>query len=52
MAVQMGAIIAVGTWGGVELDKHFQYKFPVFTVVLTLVSVFAAIYNTIRDFIK
>jgi F0F1-type ATP synthase assembly protein I len=52
LAIQMGAIIAVGTWGGVELDKKFQYKFPLFTVILTLLSVFAAIYYTIRDFIK
>jgi F0F1-type ATP synthase assembly protein I len=48
----MAGIIAVGTWGGVELDKRYQFKYPVFTVVLTLIAVFSSIYIVIRDFIK
>ena len=48
----MAGTIAAGAWGGVELDKKFNYKYPVFTVSLTLFAVFAGMYLAIRDFIK
>ena len=50
MAIQMGAIIALGTWGGTKLDAYFvMKKFPVFTITLSLLSVFAAMYFVIRS---
>ena len=52
MAFQMIAIIAVTTWGGVKLDKLAGFETPVFTIVLSLLGVFAAIYTAIKDFIK
>ncbi len=52
MAVQMAAIIVGGVLGGIELDKYLKFKFPIFTLVLTLLSVFLAIYYFIRDIIK
>ncbi|MBN8695117.1 MAG: AtpZ/AtpI family protein [Bacteroidetes bacterium] len=52
MAVQMAAIIVGGVLGGIELDKYLKLKFPIFTLVLTLLSVFLAIYYFIRDIIK
>ncbi|MBL7889756.1 MAG: AtpZ/AtpI family protein [Bacteroidia bacterium] len=52
MAVQMAAIIVGGVLGGIELDKFLKLKFPIFTLVLTLLSVFLAIYYFIRDIIK
>jgi len=52
MAFQMMAIILVTTWGGVKLDKVLKLETPVFTVVLSLLGVFAAIYTSLRDFIK
>lgn len=52
MAVQMAAIIVGGVLGGIELDKYLKIKFPIFTLVLTLLSVFLAIYYFIRDIIK
>jgi F0F1-type ATP synthase assembly protein I len=52
MAFQMIGIILVTTWGGVELDKHTGFKTPVFTIVLSLLGVFAAIYTAVKDFIK
>ncbi len=52
MAVQMGVIIALGAWGGTKLDAYFGFKTPVITLVLTLLSVFIAIYLSIKDFIK
>jgi hypothetical protein len=53
MAFQMGGIIALGVWGGIELDKYFPIsKFPVFTISLSLLSVFASIYFVIKDLLK
>ena len=48
----MAAIMGVGTYGGIQLDKGLQLKFPIFTLVLAMVSVFVAIYVFIKDFIK
>jgi F0F1-type ATP synthase assembly protein I len=52
MAFQMVAIILLTTWGGIELDKISNFKTPVFTIVLSLLGVFAAIYTAVKDFIK
>jgi F0F1-type ATP synthase assembly protein I len=53
MGFQMGAIIFVGMFGGIKLDEFFGIKkFPVFTIILSLLSVFGAIYFVIKDFLK
>ncbi len=52
MGTQMMAIIGLGVFGGYYLDKHFGFTIPVFTLVLSLLSVFAAIYLSIKDFLK
>jgi F0F1-type ATP synthase assembly protein I len=52
MAFQMIAIILVTTWGGMQLDKLAKFHTPVFTIVLSLLGVFAAIYTAVKDFIK
>lgn len=52
MAFQMAAIIAVTTWGGIKLDKLAGFETPVFTIILSLLGVFAAIYTAVKDFIK
>jgi predicted MFS family arabinose efflux permease len=52
MGIQMAAIITGGVLGGIQLDKWLALKFPVFTLVLTLFSVFLAIYYFIKDVIK
>jgi len=48
----MGAIIVIGVLGGIQLDKWIHLKFPVFTLVFTLLSVFLAIYYFIKDLLK
>jgi uncharacterized membrane protein (UPF0182 family) len=48
----MIVIIGGGIYGGNYLDTELMLKFPVFTVVLSLASVFLAIYIAIKDFIK
>ncbi len=48
----MIAIILVTTWGGIKLDKLAGFEAPVFTIILSLFGVFAAIYIAVKDFIK
>ncbi len=52
LAISMAAIIGLGIWGGIKLDELLVLKFPVFTVVLSVVSVGAAIYHAIKDLLK
>ena len=52
IAFQMVGIILVTTWGGIKLDKLMGFGKPVFTIVLSLLGVFAAIYTAVKDFIK
>jgi F0F1-type ATP synthase assembly protein I len=52
MAFQMISIILITVWGGVKLDKLTGWHTPVFTIVLSLLGVFAAIYTSLKDFIK
>jgi ATP synthase protein I len=52
IAFQMIGIILVTTWGGIKLDEITGTAKPVFTIVLSLLGVFAAIYTVLKDFIK
>jgi ATP synthase protein I len=52
MATQMAVTIAGGVLLGIWLDKKIGLPTPWFTLILTLVSVFAAIYLSIKDFLK
>jgi F0F1-type ATP synthase assembly protein I len=52
LAFQMVAIILITTWGGIELDKLLKFETPVFTIILSLLGVFAAIYFAVKDFIR
>jgi len=48
----MMVIIAGGTYGGFRLDKYLDWKFPVFTVILSLLSVVLAIWYAVKDLLK
>jgi hypothetical protein len=48
----MFAIIGLGIFGGVKLDNWLGIRFPVFTILLSIISVAAAIYTAIKDLIK
>ncbi len=52
MAFQMIGIILATTWGGIKLDTLTGLKTPVFTIILSLFGVFAAIWVAVKDFIK
>jgi hypothetical protein len=52
MGLQMGAIMLLGAFGGMQIDKHFGIKNNIFTATLTVLAVFIAVYLTIKDLIK
>lgn len=52
IAIQMLVIILAGVFGGRELDKWLDWGFPVFTLVLTILAVFLAIYTVIKDLLR
>ena len=49
IGIQMAAFIFLLTWAGVKLDDLVQFKFPVFTLVLSMFSVVGAIRFLIRE---
>lgn len=48
-AFEMGAIIAIGTYGGMWLDNYFSFEKPILTIILSLFSVFASLYLVIKQ---
>jgi F0F1-type ATP synthase assembly protein I len=52
MALQMIVIITVMTYAGVWLDSRREGDTPVFTLILSLLGVFAALYTSLKDFIN
>jgi len=51
MAFQMIIIIGGMTFAGVKLDERRGGETPVYTIILSLLGVFAALYTTLKDFI-
>jgi len=49
---QMAIIITLGAFGGKKLDEYFQMTTPIWTIVLSLLSIAAALYLALKDFIQ
>jgi hypothetical protein len=49
MAFQMLFMIGLGVFGGIKLDHWLHTKFPLFTVLLSLVAVVSAVYYFVKD---
>ena len=52
MAFQMAGIIGLSVYGGQKLDKYFDNKTPVYTIVFSLLGIFVAMYLVLRDLIN
>ncbi len=52
LALQMIVIILVGAFGGKALDAWLNLDFPVFTLVLTILSVAGAVFYAMRGLFK
>jgi hypothetical protein len=51
IAIQMAAIIAGGTYGGLKLDEYLSNEY-LFTLIFSLSSVFISMFLAIKDVIK
>jgi len=49
LGFQMLAIIGLATWLGDYIDSKQSRDFPLFTVVLSLIGVFASLYLVIKE---
>lgn len=49
IATKMAVIIGAGVYGGIKLDEQSSSDFPLWTLVLSIVSVILAIYQIIKD---
>ena len=52
IAFQMIAIILLGVFGGMKMDKWLKTEKPVFTALLSVLAVILAIYYSIKDLIR
>lgn len=52
MAIQMAAIIGLAVWGGNRLDEKAGNKTPVYTIIFSLAGIAAALYLSLKDFIR
>ncbi|MDZ4668103.1 MAG: AtpZ/AtpI family protein [bacterium] len=51
-ATQMILVIVAGSLGGKYLDAYMANSFPIFTLLGVIISVFAALYLAVKDFLK
>ena len=52
LGIQMGLIIGGGSYGGFKLDEYFENKTPIFTIILSLLSIALSMYILLKDFIN
>ena len=52
IAFQMLAIILAGVFGGIKLDEWLHFETPVFTIILSIISVILAIYYVTKDLLR
>lgn len=52
LGFQMIGTMVVCALGGKYLDAYLQNKFPVFTLILVVFGVFAALYLVLKDLLK
>jgi len=52
LALQMGVIIGLSAWGGNKLDTYYKNSTPIFTIILSLLGIAAALYVVLKDFIN
>ncbi|HTO38668.1 MAG TPA: AtpZ/AtpI family protein [Brumimicrobium sp.] len=52
IAFQMGITILIGALGGQKLDSLQENESQVWTIILTLLAVFASMYIVIKEVIK
>lgn len=51
LAFEMGAVIALGVFGGIKLDNYLDIS-PLFTIVCSLLAIALSLYLVIRSISK
>lgn len=51
IAFEMLGIISLGTFAGIKIDEKRNAEFPLFTTILSLVSVFIALFVVLKNII-
>ncbi len=52
IAVQMVVVICIFSFAGFKCDKWIGWRFPLFTVILSLSGVGIGIYLSVKDFLQ
>ncbi len=52
LGTQLMALMAIGTWGGIKLDKMLGFKFPLFLISLPLLALGISLWQLIRELNK
>ncbi|MCK9206942.1 MAG: AtpZ/AtpI family protein [Salinivirgaceae bacterium] len=52
LAFEMLGIIFLGTFGGHKIDEHRGTGFPLWTLILSLLSIAIAMYVVLKDLIR
>jgi F0F1-type ATP synthase assembly protein I len=52
LGIQMALIIGGGCYAGYKLDEYYKTTTPIFTIILSLLSIGIAMYIVLKDFIK
>jgi hypothetical protein len=52
LLVQMILIAAIGVLGGIELDRWLKMRGPVFTIILTILMTFVALFHLFKTILK
>jgi len=52
LATQMAVIIAAGAFFGDYLDKKYTLDTPIYTIILSLLSIFLALYYVLKKIIN
>jgi F0F1-type ATP synthase assembly protein I len=52
LGISMAVIIGLSAYGGTLLDDYLAMSRPVFTIIFSLIGVFAAMYITLKEFIN
>lgn len=49
---EMLGIIVLGAFGGYKIDQKYKFETPIFTIILSLFSVFISLYLVIKSLKK
>ena len=52
LAFQLLAALGLAAWGGIQLDRHFENRFPFITLLLVVLALVGSMFLLIRQLPK